>query len=63
MTGLTNGSTYMFKVAALNVNGLGTASAAGGTTTIGAPGIPTAVAMATANAQAAVKWTAPRATA
>ena len=43
VTGLTNGSTYMFKVAALNVNGLGTASAAGGTTTIGAPGIPTAV--------------------
>ena len=43
VTGLTNGTTLTFKVAAFNVNGSGPASAAGGTTTIGAPGIPTAV--------------------
>ena len=59
VTGLTNGSTYTFKVAAFNVNGLGPTSAAGGTTKIGAPGIPTAVTATPGNAQAVVKWTAP----
>ena len=59
VTGLTNGATYTFKVAAFNVNGSGPASAAGGTTTIGAPGIPTAVTATPGNGQAVVKWTAP----
>ena len=51
--------TYTFKVAAFNVNGSGPPSAPGGTTTIGAPGIPTAVTAAPGNGQAVVKWTAP----
>jgi hypothetical protein len=59
VTGLTNGSTYTFKVAAFNVNGFGPVSAAGGTTKIGAPGVPTAVTATPGNAQAVVKWTAP----
>jgi hypothetical protein len=59
VTGLTNGASYTFKVAAFNVNGSGPASAPGGTTTIGAPGIPTAVTAASGNGQAVVRWTAP----
>jgi hypothetical protein len=41
------------------VNGLGPASAAGGTVKIGAPGIPTAVSATPGSGQAVVKWTAP----
>jgi hypothetical protein len=59
VTGLTNGSTYTFTVAALNVNGSGPASAPGGQTTIGAAGIPTAVSATPADGQAVVTWTAP----
>ncbi|HTK15569.1 MAG TPA: fibronectin type III domain-containing protein [Acidimicrobiia bacterium] len=59
VTGLTNGATYTFKVTAFNANGSGPPSVAGGTTTIGAPGIPTAVTASPGNGQAVVKWTAP----
>jgi hypothetical protein len=59
VTGLTNGADYTFTVAAFNANGAGAASSPGGTTTIGAPGIPTAVAAVPGNGQAVVKWAAP----
>jgi len=57
--GLTNGADYTFTVAAFNANGAGPASLPGGSTTIGAPGIPTAVTAAPGNGQAVVKWTTP----
>jgi fibronectin type 3 domain-containing protein len=59
VTGLTNGAIYTFKVVAFNANGSGPPSAPGGATTIGAPGVPTAVTAAPGNGQAVVKWTAP----
>jgi hypothetical protein len=59
VTGLTNGATYTFKVAAFNVNGTGPPSLPSSPTKIGAPGIPTAVAAASGNGQAVVRWTAP----
>jgi hypothetical protein len=59
VTGLTNGATYTFKVAAFNVNGTGPPSSPSSPTKIGAPGIPTAVTAASGNGQAVVRWTAP----
>ncbi len=59
VTGLTNGASYTFTVAAFNVNGSGPASAIAALTTIGAPGTPTAVSATPADGQALVSWTAP----
>jgi hypothetical protein len=59
VTGLTNGANLTFRVAAFNANGSGPPSTPGGTTTIGAPGIPTTVTATPGNGQAVVKWTAP----
>jgi len=60
VTGLTNATTYTFKVAAKNSAGTGAQSAASNAVTpVGAPEAPT-VGLATAdNAQATVSWTAP----
>jgi hypothetical protein len=44
ITGLTNGTTYRFKVAAKNANGPGPQSTASTPVTVGAPAAPTAVA-------------------
>jgi len=59
VTGLTNGATYTFKVAAFNANGSGPPSAPGGAIVVGAPGVPTAVTATAGIGKATVHWTAP----
>jgi hypothetical protein len=61
VTGLTNGITYRFKVAALNAAGTGPASKVTNPVTPAAtvPGAPTIGAATAGNAQATVSWTAP----
>lgn len=63
VTGLTNGTTYTFRVAAVNAYGTGTASAAGAPVTpIGPPGAPTLTSVKGAKSSAVVTWTAPTST-
>jgi hypothetical protein len=62
ISGLTNGTTYTFTVAATNAIGTGPASAqSAGVTPIGptAPAAPTGVTATAGNATASVSWTAP----
>jgi hypothetical protein len=59
VTGLTNGATYSFKVAAFNANGSGPPSAPGGAIVVGAPGVPTGVTATAGIGRATVRWTAP----
>jgi hypothetical protein len=62
VTGLTNGTTYTFTVAATNAVGTGPASARSNAATPNAttvPGTPTSVTATAANHAAAVKWTPP----
>ena len=59
VTGLTNGTTYTFKVAAKNGNGTGPQSVASGPVTVGAPVAPTNVSAVPGNGSAVVSWTAP----
>jgi hypothetical protein len=56
-SGLTNGTTYRFTVAARNTRGLGPKSTLGSAITAGAPAAPTATATP-GNARATVNWTA-----
>ena len=58
-TGLTNGTTYTFTIAAANANGIGPASAATAAITVGVPLAPTAVSVLAGNGQASLTWTAP----
>jgi len=60
VSGLTNGTSYTFKVVATNAVGPGPASAASNAVTPAAvPGAPTSVRAVAANASAMVSWTAP----
>ena len=60
VTGLTNGTSYTFKVAAINAVGTGAMSGASNTVIPAvAPGAPTAVTAVRGNTQATVSWTAP----
>ncbi len=59
VTGLTNGTTYTFTVAAKNGNGTGPQSVASGAVTVGAPVAPTNVTAVPGNGSAVVSWTAP----
>ena len=60
ITGLTNSTTYTFKVAAKNAVGTGTQSTASNAVTPAmVPGAPTGVAATAGDASAGVSWTAP----
>jgi hypothetical protein len=60
VTGLTNGTSYTFTVAANNANGAGPASSPSNAVTPNTlPGAPTGVTAAAGNGQATVNWTAP----
>ena len=59
VTGLTNGTTYTFKVRAVNRKGDGTASAAVTATPATTPAAPTALTVVTGNQQVRLSWTAP----
>ena len=63
VTGLVNGTEYVFRVAAINSVGVGGYSAAsiGVTPSGGTPGVPTNVSAVAGNAEAVVTWTAPEA--
>jgi titin len=60
-TGLANGTTYYFKVAAISTVGTGSYSAAGSATTFSAPGAPTAVAITRGIRSLSVTFKAPAA--
>jgi hypothetical protein len=59
VTGLGNGNTYTFRVAARNANGTGPRSVATGAITVGAPTAPTGVTAVAGTGSATVHWTAP----
>ncbi len=59
VTGLANGRSYTFKVAAHNAVGTGSLSAASKAVTIGVPSAPSGLSVAPGSAQATVSWRAP----
>lgn len=60
VTGLTNGTAYYFRVAAVNANGTGTYTAASSALTPATtPGTPTSVSATSSAGAATVSWTAP----
>jgi titin len=56
VTGLTNGKTFFFKVAASNAVGTGPQSSASNAVTVGAPAAPTSVFAITGKRQATLTW-------
>jgi len=62
VTGLANGKTYTFKVAAVNDNGQGPTSNPSPGVTIGAPANPTGVVATAGNAAATLRWAPPAVT-
>jgi RHS repeat-associated protein len=59
ITGLTNGTTYTFKVYAKNVIGNGSFATSNAVTPASTPGVPTNVVAAPGSASASGSWTAP----
>lgn len=59
VTGLTNGSTYTFTVAAVNANGTGAESDPSSAIDLDVPDPPSAVVAVPGDGQAQVSWTAP----
>ena len=59
ITGLTNGTSYTFAVAATNAMGTGAAGTSSAVTPTGPPAAPGNVAAVPGNTQLAVSWTAP----
>jgi hypothetical protein len=59
ITGLTNGTNYGFKIAAINARGTGPQSLAAKIITVGAPVAPTGVTATAGSGSATVSWTAP----
>lgn len=60
VTGLTNGTSYVFRVAAKNSNGTGVYSASSPSVTpVTNPGVPTSVAGTAGNAEVSLTWSEP----
>ena len=62
VTGLTNGTSYDFEIAAVNSDGTGSYSSTATATPVTTPGAPTGVSATPGNAQAIVSFTAPAST-
>ena len=62
VTGLTNGTSYSFKIRAVNTAGNGAESDSVSATPIAVPGQPTDLTATAGNAQAALSWKAPTGT-
>lgn len=59
VTGLTNGTAYVFRVAAVNGVGVGSYTTASASVTLGAASAPTGLSVTAGNAQLSLAWTAP----
>ena len=59
VNGLTNGTSYIFRVAAVNSSGTGAYSSASSSVLVGAPSAPTAVVASSGDSQVSLTWTAP----
>ena len=59
VTGLTNGTTYYFKVAAVNSVGTGTQTSSVSAVPATTPGVPQSLSATHGNAQVALSWSAP----
>lgn len=59
VTGLTNGSSYDFRVSAVNELGTGTASGTATATPATTPGVPTSLSATRGNTQVSLVWEAP----
>jgi len=59
ITGLTNGTSYTFRVTGANSRGTGQPGTSNAATPVAVPGAPTGVSAIAGNASAVVRWTAP----
>jgi titin len=59
VTGLTNGTSYTFRIAAVNQAGTGSSTSSTATVPAGAPSVPTALVVLPGNTTATLSWTAP----